>query len=779
MKKGLLTIALLLLAIGLVCTPRAEALDCGGTAFIIPSTDTLPVPGSVNDEYTIAYRIQNTSIATSGTPIGATIKAGKRIYEWDQCNGTTCQDTFFPDVVQYVGCQPAAALVGKISCTANTTAIGPPVPGEVNPEVIIDVLQDIAFTPNEIKDLVIVTKKAIGCVDTAEPLIAFRIETDVNAFNCVSGTLTGTGGAQKSGSQLAPCEYDLSVVKTCDPAEGCVGSDIDISATITNGKFAQIDITSVTDSNGTPLTCTRANGTVVSPTFRMDPNEVVTCTGSTTPTTDGTYCDTITVKSATTFGEALPDKVSDEVCCKKILVKPVIDVVKACTAPQVSGGKITYEVKVNNLTPQTCNGQPWDVTLNCTATDTNPDVTYDQPLTFTLAPGANKTFTGSYSCAKLQCPTTLDVPNTFKVVCTDPYQQQATDQDSATCTCPCEDVGISVTKDCTPKGLNNQPGPITVSGTVCNDSTISPLTGVTVVDSTAVDLTCKNTAGVVIPQPFDLAVGACATCEGTVDCQDGYIVSDTFTATGTSPFGVKTDTATVPPNTCGCTPPQNEICRTPGFWGTHAGIEKARSQNITQKVIEKVGGLTVCGQTIDDTVVGSCDSAVEAICVSVKGEGQRQLVRQLTAAALNCVMTNGNANCSGVSIDQTFADCNQVCQGTPVAGWDIGKCKDAIDCFNNGGQYKDGFCQTGTCSDNDKPCNEDDLSQCGTSNPFLAFLNGTSCIPLPSNCHERELCNDDPSVDLCFEPPGPAGSSKQCNAANRNSLYVAEGACTQ
>jgi len=277
--------------------------------------------------------------------------------------------------------------------------------------------------------------------------------------------------------------------------------------------------------------------------------------------------------------------------------------------------------------------------------------------------------------------------------------------------------------------------------------------------------------------PFDLAPGQCIKFTGLYS--GASCPHDTITVINNAKIVCDNASAPIAPDTCTKTcvipPCGEEICRTPGFWGTHAGIEKARSQNITQQVISKVGALTVCGQTIDDTVVGSCDSAVEAICVSVKGEGQRQLVRQLTAAALNCIMSSGNANCSGVSIDQTFADCNKVCQGIPVAGLDIGKCIGAIDCFNNGGQYKDGFCQTGTCSDNDKPCNEDNLSQCGTSNPFLAFLNGTSCIPLPSNCHERELCNED--IGLCFEPPGPAGSSTACNDARGNSLYVAEGTC--
>jgi cysteine-rich repeat protein len=40
-----------------------------------------------------------------------------------------------------------------------------------------------------------------------------------------------------------------------------------------------------------------------------------------------------------------------------------------------------------------------------------------------------------------------------------------------------------------------------------------------------------------------------------------------------------------------CTPsPSSGICRTPGFWGTHAGVEKTRSVNITEAVIDCANG---------------------------------------------------------------------------------------------------------------------------------------------------------------------------------------------
>ena len=198
-----------------------------------------------------------------------------------------------------------------------------------------------------------------------------------------------------------------------------------------------------------------------------------------------------------------------------------------------------------------------------------------------------------------------------------------------------------------------------------------------------------------------------------------------------------------------------EICRTPGFWGARGGTEKApKSQNITQTVIDSVpGGLDVCGTFITNTDLLDSQSAIEAICVSVKGDIQRQLVRQLTAAALNCAL----ANCS-TEHQTLIADCNVVCD-TGVG--DMQACIGELDRFNNGG-YGEGFCDIGgeACSDNE-PC-------VGV---------GDFCQPVES-CHDRDLCpdfDDDGIIngsDFCFEPPGPASSPQKCNAARKNDVYV-------
>ncbi len=215
---------------------------------------------------------------------------------------------------------------------------------------------------------------------------------------------------------------------------------------------------------------------------------------------------------------------------------------------------------------------------------------------------------------------------------------------------------------------------------------------------------------------------------------------------------------------CPCDEPGDEICRTPGFWGTHAGAEKSQSQNITQAVINANGGaINVCGKTLTSTDVAKAFSALEGICVSPKGEQRLQLARQLTAAALNCVMSGGGDECTGIGIGATFASCNQACADGDVAQY--GHCVDAIDCFNNGGKLLDnGLCQLGTCAGGTEPCDED--AACGLDAAGAQI----ACVPLPGNCHEQPLVNAD--LGLSFDPPGPAGSSKACNDANKNTCNI-------
>jgi hypothetical protein len=210
------------------------------------------------------------------------------------------------------------------------------------------------------------------------------------------------------------------------------------------------------------------------------------------------------------------------------------------------------------------------------------------------------------------------------------------------------------------------------------------------------------------------------------------------------------------PDNCG-----NTICRTPGFWGTHAGTEKAGSQNITQAVITAGGGtLSICGQPISNTVLSDDDSAVEAICVNVKDGSVFQLARQLTAAALNCIVSDGVADCSSTPLYSTlFASCNALCATSGASKAALTACVSQIDCLNNGGQLDvNGNCGGGTCANGD-------VCTIGT-----VCADGLDCAGAPGNCHQQLLVNS--ALGFNFDPPGAAGSSTECNSAIKNTCKV-------
>jgi len=211
-----------------------------------------------------------------------------------------------------------------------------------------------------------------------------------------------------------------------------------------------------------------------------------------------------------------------------------------------------------------------------------------------------------------------------------------------------------------------------------------------------------------------------------------------------------------------------EICRTAGFWGTHAGTEKPGSTNITEAVMEAwlfsigmspnflppsgctdqfgavscnfeppgpagspkecreakrnaetvpsidvfgTSVLDICGQMISlNDVSPPMDPApvVEALCVSPKGDPNLQLARQLTAAALNCIMSGSGPTCGGPTnegdtIGDVLYSCNYACEASQVD--EISLCIEKVDCFNNGGvwDYTDSYCQDVTISCHDQP----------------------------------------------------------------------------
>ncbi len=280
------------------------------------------------------------------------------------------------------------------------------------------------------------------------------------------------------------------------------------------------------------------------------------------------------------------------------------------------------------------------------------------------------------------------------------------------------------------------------------------------------DEVCKSVTG-------DIAADACSS--GDCICQDVEGVNTVSVGSATCGISDRdacqqdgSDCDDIAQVTCGMV---SEICRTPGFWATHAGVDpkKAASQNITQQVITAGGGcLEVCGEIISNTNLNDAGSTEEAMCVPVKGASELQLARQLTAAKLNCIMSGGGVTCDGVSVENLVNQCNSLCGGPSFfTTMTVTECIDAIDCFNNGGENVPDngglFCKKGTCSDNGEPCNSDDLSRCDEPEEAM-------CIPTPNTCHDQPLVNEDLGLD--FDPPGPAGSSKKCNDANKSKCHV-------
>lgn len=239
---------------------------------------------------------------------------------------------------------------------------------------------------------------------------------------------------------------------------------------------------------------------------------------------------------------------------------------------------------------------------------------------------------------------------------------------------------------------------------------------------------------------------------------------------------------------CSCTPVIEE-CRRADFWAQHAGTENGgecgrnrSGKNIVGNILTAVGGIQVCGKTISNTTVGSILSAEEALCLSkqsVTADQRLELVRQLTATALGCVMSGGTDKCFGISIRNKFADCDLACVSGDSAKYN--SCIEQLSCYNNGGiKLSNGMCQIGTCNHDgvtacgsDHDCNladedddddEEDERDDGHSN------RGGRCKRTENNCASNALVNS--SLNLNFDPPGPNSSKKACKQAKQNSCTV-------
>src|SRR6185369_1046499 len=264
-------------------------------------------------------------------------------------------------------------------------------------------------------------------------------------------------------------------------------------------------------------------------------------------------------------------------------------------------------------------------------------------------------------------------------------------------------------------------------------------------------------------------------CNDNNQCTEGDICSG-GTCTGGSPLSCDdqddcTEDTCVPASGCVNNLICADICRSPGYWATHSGYEKDGSVNVAQTLLDIVGPLSVCGQTISATSNQDSPfldglgltSDLQGLCMKTKGVHQRQLYRQLVAAALNCA-ASGATDCDNVAntyMDVDFQDCSDICAGLPVVDPPtVGECIGQLDCFNNGGQVilGTGKCATGTCP------NEQVLTYCGGDFGACPLINEVAqdCVAFENNCHAQAMCNEE--INFCPKNT-PASSPKACQEA--------------
>ncbi|HXC50297.1 MAG TPA: hypothetical protein VN634_05380 [Candidatus Limnocylindrales bacterium] len=273
--------------------------------------------------------------------------------------------------------------------------------------------------------------------------------------------------------------------------------------------------------------------------------------------------------------------------------------------------------------------------------------------------------------------------------------------------------------------------------------------------------------------------GQCTHPNNTSPCEDGQFCTVNDVCTNGTCSGtprVCADNVDCNVDTCDevedrcdfseCEPlPTGAICRSPGFWATHSGTEgkKGTGINVTQELLDAVGPIQVCGETLSTTSGATLSSVLEALCVRVQGVQQRQLFRQLVAAALNCAVSGELADCD--TIIPEFSECSDVCEGTAAPGsLSEGECIALLDCFNNGGTIISGQCATGTCA-------SQPTINCGADFGACPLLNGLpqACVPFEDNCHDQDLCNED--IGFCPDQ-GPASSTEGCRLAQSDTCTI-------
>jgi len=220
-----------------------------------------------------------------------------------------------------------------------------------------------------------------------------------------------------------------------------------------------------------------------------------------------------------------------------------------------------------------------------------------------------------------------------------------------------------------------------------------------------------------------------------------------------------------------------DICRPASFYGTHSGTQ-SENDNITQKILDAVGGIEVCGQFVTETsnaeepFLGGLglDSALEGLCVRTQHVGQRSLYRELLTAALNCAIS-GSDDCNDVVsdfIERGFDECSELCSEGDTDSEFARDCTHQLWCYNRGGRIIDGNCAIGNCDITNEYCGSD-FGPCppvavGQTFPVLQV-----CERFSNNCRRQEFCQ--PGLDVCPDRL-PRSSSRACREARNNECTI-------
>jgi hypothetical protein len=356
------------------------------------------------------------------------------------------------------------------------------------------------------------------------------------------------------------------------------------------------------------------------------------------------------------------------------------------------------------------------------------------------------------------------------------------------------DDGAQLRTDCNGYTLTFQGQTFAQGETVTITWTITLLQGstpTTIIDSATFTSTTSNPAPVfTITKPWNMVLsgaydvlncggegfyswvsstgGSSASAWQLIDPATGNPIA------GPPPFENCANTARL---TC-ATLPVVAQCRGPRFWGRRAGEEAGR-RNLTDEVLDAVGFIGICGQTLDTTNLNTAFSAEEALCVRGSSDDRLRLARQLTATALNCVMSNAGPNCTGINIGARFNECNDACAVNNNPGL-LSACISDLHCWNRGGvKLSSGMCQIGTCNgDGVTACSGDD-SCSGETEPSERSdcdLNNDEddetgvCVRTANNCRQQPLVNT--SLGLDFTQPGKASSASGCKEARKNNCTI-------